>query len=284
MPDPSTVNDQARMKTGMLFLFDDKGFLTEERDGVTVRDCPMDRVHIWSDGETVKMGETLFPGHGDMCIERLLERRPELGAAIVDGTRNDLFDSWRNDSPLSEAWINHTRFFEPEDVAAFYHGTSLGRVRSILENGIVPMPIEERVWTGFWSGRHKSVMDEVYVTCDMDWAESFAREAGKKALDSGAVIECDLSAISRDRFLTDLDYSTSGIGYSHENGHFGDVNEISACLSVWRRIGVKGSIPAEAVTAVHFPGPDGWERLSPEDARARLEDVAAEGRPVTQGP
>jgi len=259
---------------GRVVFFDERGHITFETDGVLAAERPMDRVHIWTDGKTAKIGPMLFPCHADMCIERLLERHPESGNAEIDQVWDDMFDSFRYGQKLSEAWTCHTKFYEPSDFEAFYHGTACDRVLSILEQGIMPLPIGERVWRGFWDRLSGPCLKEVFVTCDFEWAENYAKDAMKALGGEGAVIELDLSGVPQDGFVSDLDYIKTATEYAREYGHLGDVSEVSASLSVWRRIGVSGGIPASMIKAVHLKGPEGWERLDPDEARARLSALA----------
>jgi len=187
-------------------------------------------------------------GQAAEALETVVGTHPDLSGAVISED-SPAFSGM----PVGDVIGSGTTFIDVRSVEAWYHGTSASRLPGILEEGIRgDMPAEQRAW------KVSDVPpDTVYVSRHRGTALGHAQRIGRDPV----ILEVDPTILEADNYCDDRDFRLLPDGIAWAAGAYGDVDAVSASLTLTGNVGYRGRIPAEAIIAVHRLGHDGeWER------------------------
>jgi len=189
-----------------------------------------------------------WEGQAAEALEGIVQRHPDLTDAMVSED-SPAFSG----IPISEVIGSGATFVDVSLVEAWFHGTTASRLQAILDEGLRgDMPAEQRAWKV-----SDLPPDTVYVSRHRGTALGHAQRLGKEPV----ILEVDPTMLEAGNYCDDRDFRLLPDGIAWSAGAFGDVDAVSASLTLTGNVGYRGTIPPEAIVAVHRLGSDGdWER------------------------
>lgn len=216
--------------------------------------CEIDGDFFWvwksPDGE-IHVSYEEWEGQAADFLGHLIGKHPELADMVVSEDSQSFAGT-----PVSEIVGTAVEFTNVASVGAWYHGTTSGRLDAILDEGIRgDLPWEQRSW------RVAEVPpDTVYVSRSL-WVAQGQADRSARGGGAAAVLEIDPSRLDPARYCEDYDFRLLPNGMAWVAGAYGGVDGVSASLSLTDNVGYQGTIPPDAIIAVHRQTPDGeWRR------------------------
>jgi hypothetical protein len=208
---------------------------------------------IWREpGGDLRVACEEWQGQAASALEHLIAKHLGLAGATVSEDSPGF-----SGLPVGEVVGAGATFRDVSSVEAWYHGTTASRLASILEEGIRgDMPMDLRAW------RVADVPPDVaYLSESRSGAESHATRQASMTRDEAVVLEVDPSVLDAGRYREDRDFPLLPDGIAWASGAHGDVDAVSASLTLTGFVGYQGGVPPEAIVAVHRRNADGdWER------------------------